>query len=324
MKMFIKKLALYLTLITVVNVIFGFFYEMQIRESIANKTHNKYVKYHDVHDPKNSYEIIFLGSSKGFCAYNPLIFDSILDTRSYNMCTGSQNTIESYYILRDILPIQQPKYIIYDMYLPSFEKRNLYYHILSNASFFNSPALEAELIIRGFGIEGILNYFTPILRHKDYVKQNIDKLLLPNVSEKEVKKEKWISGYLSNDYVINAAKIEELKPIQPFSNKYSSKKKIDYFKQLIELCSEKNIELICVRAPYPPSRTKNGWEDTASEFFQSLCEEMNVKFFDFNRIDDVNFAYKDIDFSDGHHLNIRGATKVSKQLSAILKEGASP
>ena len=45
----------------------------------------------------NNYDLIFLGSSRGYCSFNPLIIDNNTELNSYNMCTSFQHIIESLY-----------------------------------------------------------------------------------------------------------------------------------------------------------------------------------------------------------------------------------
>lgn len=89
------------------------------------------------------------------------------------------------------------------------------------------------------------------------------------------------------------------------------------FKLIINLCEKNNINLICVRAPYPITRMDATSRDYASVVFTDLLKENKVPFFDFNYYG--NTCYYNSNFTDHHHLNSTGATKVSKQLGNILK-----
>jgi len=320
MKLFIKRLLAFLLFLIIINIIFTFFYEKPLREAIKNGTHSTYLKYNDINNPEKNYEMVFMGSSRGISTYNPFIFDSILDTKSYNMCTGSQNTVETYYILRNILLSQKPKYIIYEMYEPSFNNRDDYYLILDNAMFFKSFLLKNEMIINGFGINGIIPYMIPIIKHKLYIKNDISEFLFRNKKNKIIN-DNWISGFYYDNNIVDSVSISNFREIESFDHISISEKKELYFNKIVDLCEENDIELICVRAPYPPSRIRKSISvDNASIFFKKICKENNIPYYNFNAMYNEKFPYLDTDFSDTHHINSYGAKKISNQLSIIIKE----
>lgn len=320
MRILIRHLVIFALLFISFNYIFAFFYEKPDRQAIINKTHDKYLKWNDLHSNKNTYDIIFLGSSIGYCAYNPIIFDSILNKYSYNMCTGSQNIIETYYVLKDILLFQKPNIIVYEIYLPSFDNNTDYYHVISNGNFM-SIKNELDMIINGFGMEGIANYIFPILKNKFYIKNDLLNLfgLVKSENNPDIKKNKWIHGYLSDSTTIDTTIIRNYPHLYNFTNTQVSENKIYYyFDALIQLCKINDIKLVCTIAPYPPSRIENSDTDTVSQYFNKVCKNNRIPFYDLNYLTNNKFKYKDTDFMDFQHMNYQGANKVSRQLAELL------
>lgn len=320
MKKLLYLLIIFIFIFFLLNQIFAYFYEKPIRQAIRDKTHEKFLRWNDIHNFKNEYNTIFLGSSRGYCAYNPLIFDSIAGTSSYNMCTGSQNIIESYYILEEILKFQKPETVIYEIFLASFDENTDYYHVLSNGSFMTKQ-VESEMIIKGFGIEGVVNYLFPVLKHRAYIKNDISDILLHRKlrDRTDSNKIKWIKGYRSDSSIVDAAAIKAYQPLYSFKDRDVSDKKLNYhFQAFIELCRKNNIKLICVTAPFPPTRLKLTTIDTVYHYFKSVCEKQNIPYFDFNHLENSNYEYSDTDFFDEHHMNVYGAKKVTKQLAEII------
>ena len=123
------------------NLIVDYIYSIPSREAIEKGIHKNYLKWNDIHKNKNQYDVIILGSSRAYTTYNPNVLDSILNTTSYNMGTSAQDIAESYYMLREILEYQSPKYVVLDLFFPSSDTSHEYYQILSNASFFNDNTL---------------------------------------------------------------------------------------------------------------------------------------------------------------------------------------
>lgn len=319
MKCFIKNIGIFLLLIIIFNILFKYFYEKPDRQAILNKTHWKYVQWNAMHNQSNRYDVIFLGSSRGYCAYNPLVFDSILNTNSYNMCTGSQNTIESYYILKEILRFQKPKVIVYEMFLPCFGENIDYYNVLSNGSFM-TPKGEMDMVINGFGLEGIANYLIPSLKHQLYVGNYINSLFSLKKNREINNEEKYImiKGYISDSTIVDSSAIKEFSPIYSLENTPINEKKLYYFDKLLELCRIYKIRLVCVRTNYPPSRLEISGIDTENMYFTEICKNYKIPFYDFNYL--TKTENKDSDFTDNHHMNYLGANKVSKQLAELLFE----
>ena len=320
MKKILRLLLVFIIVFLLLNQVFAYFYEKPIRLAIQNKTHEKYLRWSDIHDTKNKYNTIFLGSSRGFCAYNPEIFDSIANTNSYNMCSGSQNIIESYYILEEILKFQKPKIVVYEIFLASFDENADYYHVLSNGSFMTNQ-VESDMIIHGFGIKGVINYLLPVLKHRIYIKDDISYFLLHRTFRGRIDsyQTKWIKGYRPDSSRVSLKAIREYPPLESFKSRDVSHKKLtDNFNAFIELCKRSDIKLICVTAPFPPTRLKRTPVDTVYNYFKAVCEKKSIPYFDLNHLENSKYKYYDTDFLDEHHMNSFGADKASKQLAEVI------
>lgn len=317
MMTFIKRLGIFLLIFFLFNFIFLYLYEKPIRQSIVNKTNNKYLQWSEIQS-STRYDVIILGSSRGYCAYNPLIIDSLTCLNSFNMCTGSQDIIQTYYILKEILRFQKPKLIIYDITLPSFDNTSDFFQITANASFMTETG-KFDMIINGYGIAGIANYILPILKHKLYIKNDIVNFINSNNTDNNPNEEKTklIKGYLLDSTVLASDKIKDCPELYNFENTHTSRNKLEYyFDKFIQYCKSNDIKLICVTAPYPPSRLNLNSKDTVSNYFKKVCEKHSITYYDFNYL--VNNKYANTDFVDCLHMNYKGATKVSKQLAELL------
>jgi hypothetical protein len=314
MKKVLFSLSLFLVPVLLLNYLCVWFIEIPEHKAIRNGTHEKFLKWNAVHNKNNKLDIIILGSSRGYAAYNPVIIDSIVGTNTYNMCTGSQNIIESYYLLKEILRYQKPKYVIYETFFPSFSKEPDYYHVLGNARFMSLKG-KLDMMINGFGIDGFLNLVFPVIKYKSYRLRIISSILKQRPAF--VNNDIWIKGYLYNKGVNSTYSIKRFPPINTFENSTMSDNQIVFYLNLFKkLCLEHNVRLICVRAPYPPSRLKITYPDTEKNYFIKLYKTDNIIFFDFNDFND--FSISDYDFSDFHHMNYIGANKASVLLSRIL------
>lgn len=298
------------------NHVIVWFYEAPKRESIKNNTYTEKLKWDAIHNSNEKYDVIILGSSRVYNAYNPKVIDSVLHVNSLNMGTGSQNIIESYYLLKEIFEHQQPKFLVFDLFSRSIEYGSPdYSHILSNADFLSTKN-KSDLIVNGFGGDGIMNFTFPLLKYKTYIKNDFTNLLQKKVSKQPEKK--WYKGYCEVPTIINADVVEKLVPTVKFKQKEKAIKKLDfYLKKIRDLCKENNTTLISIRTPYPPMRLEKDilGDQQLSTLFDSVAKNLQVHFYDFNYLPN---EYSNFDFFDFHHMNHIGAQKASIVLSEII------
>lgn len=313
MRIFLKNFGLFALSMIALSYVFVWMYEIPKREAIQNGTHDTAQKWEDIHNTKKSFDLIIVGSSRGDSAYNPAIIDSIANTHSYNLCSGSQNLIESYYILKEVLQYQQPDYVVLDNYLPSFSDDPDYFHVLNNGEFMSRSG-RWDMIVNGFGIQGLVHYSFPILKYKTYIKRDFQQLFSPK--EAAPKKAKRIQGFYYGEEIVDIATVGSFGPLESSEENTISKNQVKKYLTLIkELCKSHNIEILPVRAPYPPSRRAN-FPDPAHAYFKNVFTEHELPLYDFNMIELTGL--KDVDFSDDRHLNFMGAKKVSEALGALI------
>lgn len=319
MKKFLKNIALGVLVFIMINVIVFGFYEYPSYKAIENKTHRNYLKWEAIHNNSNTFDMIIIGTSRSYAAYNPIIFDSILNTNSYNMSTSAQDIAETYYALEEIYEYQKPKYIVLDLFFEAADDSYDYYQIFSNSSFFKSNKRRFDLISDGYGSSGFLNYVLPIVRFKNYIKQDVVKLF--NNKKSLRTEDNWIKGYLYDTLTVGKQEILNFNPISNFENTTFSKKRFNkYFNRINDLVKLNNSKLICLRAPYPPSRLKLKDTDDEGAYFKEITTKANVSFFDINTIDEYYEIYKNQDFADYHHANHKGAKKASLEAAEYIKQ----
>lgn len=319
MKKFLKQGALGLLVFIAVNAAIAAFYEYPVYKSVKNKTNRNYLKWNDIHQNKNTYDLIVIGTSRSYAAYNPILIDSLLNLESYNLGTSSQDIAETYYSLEEMFEYQNPKYIVLDLFFPAGDNAHEFYQIFSNSSFFNSTRRRFNLISDGYGSSGFLNYSIPIIKFKNYIKQDLAGLFSENKTLRE--EHTWKKGHLHDTLTVTKEKIAQFEPISNFENTDFDKERFNlYFNKINKLIESRNAKLICVRAPYPPSRLAINNNNDEGEYFKTYMDSTSIPFFDFNDFKSQNYIYKDQDFTDYHHTNYRGAKKATLQLIEALKQ----
>lgn len=318
MKRFIKKILACLLLFVILNLIVVIIYEYPAFEAIQNKTHKNYLKWNGIHNNIDAYDLIFLGSSRTYTGFNPKLIDEELDLNSFNMGTSAQDIAESYFTLKEILDYQKPKYIVLETYLDLSDTSHDFYQIISNSSFFNSTSNRYNLIVDGYGSKGIGNYIIPLMRFNNYIKQDI----MSFFSKKNEKppKNNWYKGFYSDTITVTQKQIKLFEPISNFNNKSFSNERFNtFFQKIYQLTNSKNIELIVIRTPYPPTRLKLNDNKDEESYYNEYFERIpDVDYYDLNYYKNHKYSYEDSYFSDFHHVNYRGSNIMSQQLIDII------
>jgi len=313
MKKFLYRFIKFSLILIVSAHVFVWFYEKPQREAYENGTSIKLNKWNAIQNESNQYDVVILGSSRGYSAYNPIIIDSITNMNSYNMCTGSQHIIESMYMLKEILKHQKPSYLVCDLYLSSFRTNPDFYHLFSNAKFMSN-----DMIVDEFLDQKILDIVFPIYKYKEYIKRDFSSLNFFKTTPKQ-QPNLWVKGYKPSSRSTDVATIDNFPPLLSFStvNTISESNIESYLKEIIQLCKEHDIQPIFMRAPFPPSRIEKSEIDEAHEYFNDFFNTQKLTFYDLNYISTT--TYTDYDFEDDHHLNSRGAKKASVALSKLIQ-----
>jgi hypothetical protein len=319
MKKFLKHITYGLFFFILINLLIAFKYEYPAYKAVKNKTHKNYLKWNSIQSNKNTYDVVILGSSRVYTGFNPKVIDSGLNVKSFNMGTSAQDIAESYHALVEVLEFQNPKYIVLETFFDLSDDSHDYYQIFSNASFFKSSENKFDLIVNGYGNDGIANYCIPIMKFNNYIKQDLISLF-SNKPEKAPETD-WYKGFLNDTVVITQGKIKTFKPIPNFNNTSFNKGRFEtYFNKIYNLTKSKDIKLIVLRTPYPPTRLKLDNNKDEENFYKNYFKDFkDAIYYDLNDYKPNAFKFEDKDFSDYHHTNITGANKISQQLVDIIK-----
>lgn len=319
MKKFLKQSAFGLLVLIIINLAIAIYYEYPAYTAIKNNTHKNHLKWNDIHKNKNTYDLIIIGTSRAYTAFNPTVLDSTLESHSYNMGTSSQDIAETYYSLKEIFDYQKPKIIILDLFLPWSDTVHDFYQTFNNASFFSSNKNKFDLVTKGYGGLGVANYCIPILKFKNYIKQDISSLFSKGNRTKI--ENNWIRGFLYDTTTVTKEQISKFEPISNFDNtSFNEDRFFRYFHKIKKLVEKHNAKLICVRTPYPPSRFELSDVDTEGIYFKDFMKTTTIPYYDLNLFRRNKYIYHNSDFSDYHHPNYKGANKASMQLSEAIKD----
>ena len=269
---------------------------------------------------KNTVDVLFFGSSHAVCSFNPqLIYDNYGIT-SYNLGCEQQSLLITYYWLKEALKYQSPKAVVLETY--TFHKyTDAYVYNNMNCSEgavrkpMDSMRLSPLKWEAGMAIEKVdptqIGLSFPLLNiryhtrwtglgENDYTESSM-------IDHGGVKGFTVIGG--KNPEAVDAIfKDSECNDVEPEPMVEIAD---EYLWKIINLCKEKNIQLIMANIPYgePKQRYKSTKEYAVSH---------GIPYYDFNE----EKLYHEINYSVSENLyghpNYLGAEKISMYMGNLL------
>lgn len=270
--------------------------------------------------PKNSIDMVFLGSSHSYCTFDPLIVDKGLGTNSYQLGMPLQHLDSTYYTLREVLNYQKPRDVVlevyWDMLDDDFEltQAGYLFQVMKNKD------LEKEYIKEVFPLSEKVKYSINIFRYQaDYfayrntrLKEKIENKtgVYTPAAEKQTGIEKYRSkGYTYCDYNMLPDEYDKTNQFKNTDGKQweASSVQLKYLNKIIELCENENIRLTFVTAPVANVSLDfiENYNDI-HDFIQKIADENNIKYLDYNVVNKNEGLFKNENFRDDAHLNHSG------------------
>ncbi len=330
---FIIKVIIFIICLIPMMIFIGKKYSSASTENIINKFNEK--RFEDFYSlPKNSLDMVFLGSSHSYCTFDPEIFDNELGINSFQMGMPLQHPDSTYYTLKEVLNYQKPKIVVMEVYWDLLKNDFELNQVKTLFQVLDNEDLKEEYIKEEFPLSEKIKYNTNILKYQaDYFayKGNEYKNKVKNkfnVKDKETKKQIGIEEYKSKGYVYSNYKMleDEYDKTNQFKNlngkdfEFSNKQK-DFLLKIINLCKENNIKLVFVTAPIANvsiDYIEN--YDLIHNKISDFAKENNIFYIDYNIINREENLLTNDNFRDDAHLNHSGVEIVSNHFINILKK----
>lgn len=273
-----------------------------LHEGIRKNKVGLFDKFNVVFHQKDYHEVIFVGSSRAECHFNPAIFDSITGLNSYNIGVSGSNNSFTYGILKSYLSGREaPKIAIMNIdYHFSNESSDTIYEFPRFFPYLDNKILFNELAKRD---------------KRFYTFKYVPFYSLPFLGEKYLNCA--IRGYTNKQSTYDLNCYKGFQYIHPIEYKTIDKKdtvsytasllkeNADYLDSIINICKAKKIELYFVVSPahtIVSSRIKNLDEHLSK--FKSIATKSTIPFFDYTN--DTICKQDDL-FADLYHMKKSGA-----------------
>lgn len=292
------------------------------------------VMMHEMYETQKEIDMVFLGGSTTYTAFDPEIWDNALNIYSFNLGSSNQTPDSSYYLLKELFAEQEPKYCIYGLSDLVFTDLTIwdsptYYYILSD--YFRPSHNKFQYMLHAYNVETICAAIFPFLRNRsDISLQTISNNLKKKRSENYRNYgydifEGSSMVYMGRGYVYsnNQTETGAVGALQayPFSEGTIAWEHVDYLQKMVDLCRKHDCELILIAPPIPYAHMafQEDYQAVCS-FYQQLSKENNVALFDFTLAKPELLARGDDSFYDWIHMSGVGATAFSSAASQIVAD----
>ena len=263
-------------------------------------------------EKENSLDVLVVGSSNIYNGISPLEIWEKTGISSYAYASPEQKIWLSYYAIEEVFAYQNPKIIMLDVN-EAFAEDNLeednIRKLLDNMKLGKAKinAINDEML--NYGTEDKLSYLFPIIRYhtrwNSLTSKDFQRLFYSYKSTyKGYSFSKRVEGFEGNAEYLEYT--DETTQIPEVSKKYLDK--------IVDLCKENGAELILIGMPSP-----NTWSYPRHKAISDYAESKEIKFLELNCVDEIEIDWSTDTQDKGWHLNVYGASKVSRYIANYLE-----
>lgn len=265
--------------------------------------------------PKDSVDVLFLGSSHGATAFIPQELYNNYGITSYNLCCEQQNLVVSYYWLKEALRYQKPKAVVLETFY------------LFNDRFDDSEAYIRKAIdymkwgsVKREAVDAICSIDTNQSKSSYYFINQRFHTRWSELSENDFTYSQMSRHYEMKGFCTSFNQINE-NDYMPFITDGNTQTDDtvelmqSYLEKISELCTQNNMELILVKNP-ATMQTVEKYNAT-----KQLADILNAAYYDFNTMtlyNSLEFSFGE-DMIDTGHASLKGAVKITNYLGEILQ-----
>lgn len=263
------------------------------------------------YNESKDHEVVFIGDCEVYANFSPMVMYEEEGIKAYIRGSSQQLIWQSYYILEETLKYEIPKVVVFNVNSMRYSEPVSEEYNRLTIDYMKWSKQKVDIINASMTEEeSIWYYIFPILRyHSRY-----DKLTEEDFEYLFKRKDDTFNGFLVNK---NVKPVENL-PVQRKLATYQFEDICyDYLNKITKLCKDNGIELVLIKAPslYPY------WYDEYDEQIRNYAEENNIAFYNLkNNVEEIGIDYSTDTYDGGLHLNLNGATKLSKFFAKLLKE----
>ena len=276
------------------------------------KTEHGILQARNMYDqPKNSVDVVFMGSSHIHCDVNTALLWEQYGIAAYDYSAAEQPLWVTYFYLKEFCKYQNPKLVVLDLYSPARFKEDYQYDWLyDNLAGVKFSLNKLKMLYVSCEPEYYFDYFPSIgAYHNRYaeVTEEDYEYLFSKRSERQVNK-----GFTP---YFQTRPQSEPEITQKKSGGITVKSE-QYLQKIIEFAQDNDIDLFLIVSPYITTQEDELVYNRVHEIADQCGLQFNSTNYFYSEMD-LNF---DKDFFDESHLNYAGSIKFTEYLGKELKE----
>lgn len=265
------------------------------------------------YDESKDHEVIFIGDCEVYANFSPMVMYEESGIKAYVRGSSQQLIWQSYYLLKETLKYEIPKVVVFNVNSMRYDKNSSAVSEAYNRLMIDNMKWSKEKIelinASMTEEESFISYVFPILRYHS----RFDELTKEDFEFLFKNKTNTYNGFLINK---NVKPVTNLPTKRRLATYEFDEECYDYLQKITDLCKENGIELVLIKAPsvYPY------WYDEYDKQIESFAEENDLDFYNFLDVtQEIGIDYNTDTYDGGLHMNLDGATKLSKYFANILK-----
>lgn len=265
----------------------------------------------EYYDERKDHDVIFIGDCEVYSNFSPRVLWEERGINSYIRGSAEQLLWQSYYILEETLRYETPKAVVFSVLAMMFnEPQKESYNRMTLDGMRWSPSKVGGILASMREEEHFIEYVFPILRYHSRWNQLTREDFTYFLKRDKVA----FNGYYLRTDVLPAENVPEGRPLADYrfgDNAYQ------WLDKMTELCREKGVELILVKAPslYPY------WYEEWDRQMEEYASLHGLKYYNFlDRTEEIGLDYSTDTYDAGLHLNLSGAEKLSSYFGELLSK----
>lgn len=252
---------------------------------------------------ETGHDVIFIGDCEVYENFSPDLLWREYGLTSYIRGSAQQLIWQSYYLMEETLKYETPEVVVFNVLSMKYgEPQSEAYNRLNLDGMRLSPQKIAAVRASMTEEESLLSYLFPLLRYHGRWNE-LKGEDLKYLTHRDIVSD---SGYLMNVQVRPAENVPAGRPLGDYS---FAPVCWDYLDKMADLCEEKGVRLVLIKAPslYPY------WYDQWEEQIEDYAARRGLTYINFLELtDEIGIDYAADTYDSGLHLNLYGAEKLSR------------
>lgn len=275
---------------------------------------------------KGEVDMLVVGSSHAYATFNPAVISRVTGMDSYILASNSQNTVQTYYNVKEALHYQHPKAIILEAF--SLDGNNNWrngetpdrnWKKEANIDGMRFGMTKLEAVMEQYERENWSYALLPIARcHGNWT----DVVTIGSNLAFYTGGIREYSSFHPSETSMSAENMEQYAQADYDSAEWLiAETNVLHFRKLAQLCREEGISLYVVMAPMYDVFIRSINYDSCTSQIAALAESEGVFYLDCNRYySEIGLTAQDFEdvFNSYHHLNSEGAEKVTQFVMETL------